>query len=623
MKIWTAKSRRLIIFSHDLCLCALAWLGAFWFRYNLEVIPEFALRNAFLSLPIVLIFQTVAFYYYKLYRSLWRYVSMSDLSHIIQSVFFTMGISAIAIYSATAFVGIPRSVFPLYVFLATGMLGAPRFIVRIFKEYRLRPQENSKVLIVGAGSAGEGLLRDLRGNRGERFHVMGFVDDDPYKKGQTIHGIKVLGPCKRIPRLVEKHAISKIFIALPSATSVQMRHVLSFCEETQASISTLPGLKDLVDGRVTIDSLRGVAIEDLLGREQASLDLSDAGDYLKGRTVLVTGAGGSIGSEVCRQLIQLKPARLIMLDHAEFNLYQLQQEFRSDSEIAFEFVLASLLDKPAIQNCLELYRPSVIFHAAAYKHVPLLEGQVRMAAKNNILGTYCIARAAISYQVDKFVLISTDKAVKPTNVMGATKRVSELICHALNAKGVTQFNCVRFGNVLGSVGSVVPLFKQQLEKGGPLTVTDERMTRYFMSIPEASRLIIQAMALGKGGETFVLDMGEPIQILYLAEQMIRLSGKEPYRDIPIEITGLRPGEKLYEELFYDREALAPTRCQKIMLRTAEEVDGDRLWQDIERIESACAICSESTILQVLMTLVPELAQSRQYGDTHESQLLHA
>jgi FlaA1/EpsC-like NDP-sugar epimerase len=545
----------------DIFMIPIAWYGVFWLRFNLGVIPEKTLWTATYALPFLIVIQAISFWVFGLYRGIWSFASLPDLIRIFKSVIAGVLLSLIPL--SFLFTNIPRSIPFLYAWLLISLLAGSRFLFRWAKNYRSAFNEGNRVLIAGAGAAGDLLLRELM--KSNAYNTIAFVDDDPKKQGCELHGIRVLGLLKDIPRIVKKYNIQMVIIAMPSASSKLIQEIVDLCEQVQVPFSTIPKLNDLATGNVSIKTLRDVSIEDLLGREPITLNWEQISNGISGKKILVTGGGGSIGSELCRQIARLAPEELIIIDNSEFNLYSIDRELRS--VFPYLHLSAYLLDvtnKSAINRILEEYKPEAIFHAAAYKHVPLLEYQVKTAVRNNILGTRCLAEAAVLHGIKQFTLISTDKAVHPTNIMGATKRITEVICNSLNAQGKTCFTTVRFGNVLGSAGSVVPLFKSQLEQGLPLTVTHPEISRYFMTIPEATQLILQATVIGKGGEVFVLDMGEPITIKFLAEKMIQLSGKT-VDDIGIVYTGLRPGEKLHEELFYANEDLVPTEHEKILL----------------------------------------------------------
>jgi len=438
------------------------------------------------------------------------------------------------------------------------------------------------------------------------YRPVAFVDDASTKLGKDVHGIRVAGTCDVIPVLATELDIRLILIALPSANSRQMQRVVELCEATGLSFRVLPHMKDLVTGQVSLKELREVKIDDLLGRESVSLDWTAITRGVQGSTILVTGGGGSIGSELCRQVARLKPAHLVIFEQSEFNLYSIELELRRTFPgLKLTALLGDVYDPVAVEQVLRAHRPVVILHAAAYKHVPLLEHQLRAAVKNNVLGTRNLASLADRNGCTTFVMISTDKAVNPANIMGMTKRVAEIYCQNLNARSTTHFITVRFGNVLGSAGSVIPLFQKQIAQGGPVTVTHPEITRYFMTIPEAAQLILQAGTMGKGGEIFVLDMGEPVKISYLAEQLIRLSGKKPGEDIEIVYTGLRPGEKLYEELFHESEQLAGTTHPKILLANSRSMDFAQLEQVLDKLALACGADDERQIYGLLSELVPE------------------
>ena len=466
------------------------------------------------------------------------------------------------------------------------------------------------MLVVGAGYAGEGIIRDLYRSAAINHYIpVAIVDDDVSRHGCEVQGVRVLGACKDIPHLVINHQIDLILIAIPSSSSKRMREIVKYCEKSNVAFRTLPGLKNIADGDVTVNALRDVLIEDLLGREQVNLDWDSIKDTIRDKIILVTGGGGSIGSELCRQLASLSPKKLIIVDNNEFNLYSIDMELnKTAAQNNIHAHLCSVTDKVGIQQLFEVYRPNLVFHVAAYKHLPLLETHLRVAMYNNIIGTKMLAQLAEKYQVKSFVLISTDKAVNPTSIMGATKRAAEIFCQNFNLYSSTRFMTVRFGNVLESAGSVIPLFRKQLKNGGPITVTHKEITRYFMTIPEASQLILQACTMHNQGDIFVLDMGEPINISYLAEQMIKLSGKIVGQDIDIEYTGLRAGEKLNEELFHHNENICETSHIKIKQAKVRQYDWIKLNNSMREIEVACNEADEEKLMQLLYSLVPEFAE---------------
>ena len=598
-------SRRFIVLLHDLLMVAAAWVLAFLIRYNFTIDPV-VLEAMKASLPLVVLSQSAVLWVFRLYRSLWRFASIPDLWNIIRAALVGTLLAVAALFLFNRLQGLPRSVFVVYPMLVVVLLGAPRLIYRMWKDHGLNPRRFSgfkSVLIVGAGRAGEMLARDMK--RDGDYQPIGFLDDNPKLKGSQIHGLPVLGTVASLENIVGKSGVDILVIAMPSASREQMQRIVELCERVKIPFRTLPKLDDLVASDYTLSALREVKIEDLLGREPVSLDWKQISEGLLGKTVLVSGGGGSIGSELCRQIGRLGPKRLVIFDQSEFNLYSIEMELRQQfPSLPLMCLIGDVCDSVSIEHMFSTYHPDVIFHAAAYKHVPLLQSQIREAIHNNVLGTRNLAQAADKFGVKTFVMISTDKAVNPANIMGGTKRIAELFCQGLNRHSSTHFITVRFGNVLGSAGSVVPLFQKQIQGGGPVTVTHPDITRYFMTIPEACQLIMQAAAMGKGGEIFVLDMGSPIRISYLAEQMIRLAGKIPGRDIEIAYTGLRPGEKLFEELFYDQENLAATWHEKIMLAQSSETDWNVLKAQMERIEVACADYDEEALARIVRELVP-------------------
>jgi FlaA1/EpsC-like NDP-sugar epimerase len=599
---------KLPVLIFDMLAIPIAWLLAYGLRYNLNPsIEHFKTPDFYFSLAILLSVQTFCYYHFKVYRGLWRFSSINDVIRILQSVVAGVVMVIPIFYITSLLSAVPRSVFPIYALVLSSILCAGRFIGRQRWDGRIPAQHSNasqRVLIIGAGQAGESLIRDLK--RTPMYCPIGLIDDGADKKGLEIHGIRVLGALHDLERIVIRHAVDLIFITIPSATSVQMRHIVAQCERCNIPFRTLPSIHALASGRVEVNALREVRIEDLLGRDQVQPCWDQIATNIEGKRVLVTGGGGSIGSELCRQIMRLQPHTLMILDHSEYNLYAIEQELkRQFPETPIELALVNVTDRLAVNELMHRYKPQLVFHAAAYKHVPLLEGQIRVAIQNNIIGTQIVAEASVDVAADKFILISTDKAVNPTNVMGATKRVAEIFCQNINSWVGTEFITVRFGNVLDSVGSVVPLFKQQLKQGGPLTVTHPDIERYFMTIPEASQLILQAMASGCGGDILVLDMGEPVKIKYLAEQLIRLSGKEPDKDIHISYTGLRPGEKLYEELFHSSEQLMETGHEKLLKARFREIDWKQLTEAIALLESACATNHTDELFILLKNLVPE------------------
>ncbi len=598
---WTALA-------HDLACIPVAWFGAYWLRFNLGAIPLDLLHAAGLMLPAVMMTQAVAFWAFGLYRGVWRFASIPDLVRILKAVTVGVLCSLLVLFLSFRLVHMPRAIFPIYTILLLTMLCGSRFVYRWYKDKRAPLGKHlQRVLIVGAGNAGESLCRDLL-RKDSQYMPVAFVDDARKHHGRDIHGIRVLGDCTSIPNVIQNQSVDLIMIALPSANAKDMRRIHAICESTNIPVHALPGINDLMSGRVTLASLRKISLEDLLGRDPIALDRALIHASLAQKRVLVSGGAGSIGSELCRQILQFAPKELVIVDNNEYHLFLLEQELlKTEPQTHIHFLLADVCDATAVHALFSKHRPEVVFHAAAFKHVPLLQHQVRAAIKNNVLGTNEMAHAACVHDVEKFILVSTDKAVNPTSLMGASKRAAELVCQRLNAK--TQFITVRFGNVLGSRGSVVETFKKQLEAGGPLTVTHPDMTRFFMTTKEACQLILQAMSLGQGRELFVLDMGEPVKIRYMAEQMIRLAGKKLDEEISVTYTGLREGEKLYEELFHKKEHLMATDHAKILIAKHRQYETELLNHLFEQLDKAVRDNHLSNMHKYLHALVPEYSNS--------------
>ena len=604
---------RAAVVAHDLVMVAVSWLAAGWIIHR-GAFPGIGLGLPQLSeLLLVLAVQGLVLWSTGLYKGLWRFASFPDLWNIARAALFGM---ILIIVSLTILRGAEVRqalgtvlVYPGILFLA---LGLPRMCYRFWKDSQLPGAQSGsglqRVLVLGAGRSGALLERELR-HRG-RFEVIGFLDDNQRLVGAQVHGIPVLGSIDKLPRVCREVGADLAIIAMPSATNHQMQAVVEVCEKSDIKFRTLPTLNDLGNKATRIDDLKRVVIDDLLGREPVSLVWDTIREGLAGKRVMITGGGGSIGSELCRQIARLNPVELIVVDNSEYALYRIDHELRSEfQDLIFYSVLGDICDSATVEKVVGEYKPDMIFHAAAYKHLPILQTQVREAFRNNVLGTMRLAEASERHAVGTFVLISTDKAVNPANIMGATKRVAEIYCQNMNARSHTRYITVRFGNVLNSNGSVVPLFKEQIAKGGPVTVTHPEISRYFMTISEASQLIMQAAVLGSGGEIYVLDMGEPVKITYLAEQLIRLSGKEPGKDIQIVYTGLRPGEKLFEELFHELEPYEQTKHEKIFLAHPRQADWGNLSSHLRTAELAVRRYDTKKIQQVLLMLVPELAKT--------------
>lgn len=601
---------RLAIVTHDVVMVAIAFCLAYLSRYNFAIHSVDVVSLVKMVLLVMLV-QGAILWWTRLYRGVWRFASVPDLWNIMRAAVFGALAASLVLFIYNRLHGVPRTTLLLYPVFLVFLLGAPRLIYRMWKDHGLNLQKvtgRQRILIIGAGRAGEMLAREMRRDAG--CAVIGFLDDDTRLQGAKVHGIPVLGKVNALDQTVRQFDVETIVIALPSATNAQMQRVVELCEKTEVQFRTLPRLQDLVSGRPVVKALREVAIEDLLGREPVTLDWSSIRQGLAGKVVLVSGGGGSIGSELCRQIARLRPQELIILEQSEFALYTISSELQETfPEMVLHTRLGDICDPVMVGAIFKELRPSMVFHAAAYKHVPMLEEQAREAVLNNILGTRVLALAADRFGCRTFVMVSTDKAVNPANVMGATKRVAEIFCQTLSRRSKTRFITVRFGNVLGSTGSVVPLFQKQIDSGGPVTVTHPEVTRYFMTIAEASQLILQASVMGKGGEIFVLNMGASVKIRYLAEQMIRLSGKVPGEDVAIVYTGLRPGEKLYEELFYAQESFSATTHEKILLAHSRETDWEMLNEALGRLEAASRVFNEEAVRLLLKEMVPEMGQT--------------
>lgn len=573
------------------------------FEGNLDT-PYLAILTA--NIPIVLFVRLTTFYCFGLYHRLWRYAGINELIVIIGAV--TCSTLLLSTYTYLVGVILPRSIHFLAWLMNIVFIGASRVFVRVVHHLRQRRSvEHANVLIVGAGDAGAVLARELL-QREEKRRIVGFADDDVYKHNKLLNGFKVLGARKDIPFIVRTHFINEIIIAMPSAGGSVIRETLELCKATGCSVTILPGIYELVDGKVTIQQLRQVNLEDLLRRDAVHLDTEGLQRYLSGKRVLVTGAGGSIGSELSRQIAKFNPEQMILLGKGENSIYEIHREL-NESRLPFPIhpVIADVRDQERIRSIFAKYMPQVVFHAAAHKHVPLMEAQPEEAVHNNIFGTKSVADAANEFGVEIFIMISTDKAVNPTSVMGATKRAAELVIQHMNSISQTKYAAVRFGNVLGSRGSVVPLFRKQIAQGGPITITHPEMKRYFMTIPEASQLVLQAGALAHGGEVFVLDMGEPIKIVDMACDLVQLSGLVPYQDIDIRFTGLRPGEKLFEELLTAEEGTSATKHEKIFTANLPAVDSKRIQRCLLGLWGAS---QRNEVTAILDELVPSYLAAR-------------
>jgi len=588
------------------CAAAVAWVGLYWLRFNLEL-HEPQLSDIARTLAWILPLQAAIFLVFGLYRGLWRFASLPDLQRIVLAA----GVGAVAIpvvlvmLQLTAVV--PRSVLILYPPVLIFLMAGSRFAYRIWKEHRLYSPLaalGEPVLIVGAGEAGALLTKELAQSR--QWRVVGLLDDDPAKHGRLLRNIRVLGPIADLPAQVERFGVRTVIIALPSAAHGVRRRVAEVCAAAGVEALTVPSYEDLISGRSELTTIRHVELDDLLGRDPVVLDTAGLREWLGGRVVMVTGAGGSIGAELCRQIARYRPLRLVLLELSEYALYQVQQALLDEFPgLPLTTIVGDSKHIALVDQLLARERPSVIFHAAAYKHVPLMEeNNAWQAVRNNAYGTWVLARAAVTAKVEKFVLVSTDKAVNPTNVMGASKRLAEMVCQSMQ-NGTTQFVVVRFGNVFGSAGSVIPRFREQIARGGPVTVTHPEITRYFMSLSEATQLLLQAGLMGKGGEVLALVMGEPVRIVDLARDMIRLSGADPDR-IRIVFTGLRPGEKLYEEPLASEETTLATPHPKLFIAHVRQGGHDAVDQMVAWLERDRA-AADAEVRAWLKSWVPEYA----------------
>jgi FlaA1/EpsC-like NDP-sugar epimerase len=606
----TFQVKRALIVIHDVLWVPASIYLAYWFRFNLQSIPvvyQLGMEQLILfAIPI----HAFTFWLFGCYRGIWKFASLPDLWRILRAI--TIGALAVpvALFLYSRFEGIPRSVVVLYpIFLFIGVAGT-RAAYRMLRTHRLSLDkvERQRALVVGAGRAGNLLVRDLLEHG--PFTAVGIIDDKASIQGNDLYGVRVVGTVAELPKLIKSLDAHVVLIAMPSAPRAKMDEIVRVCAERKVICRTLPSLNELADGRVEVSRLRPVTVEDLLGRAPVKLDERAVGAYLTGNCVAVTGGGGSIGAELCRQVLVHNPSMLLVIDSSEFNLYTIESELRRkypDKKIMA--LLADVRVHEAVENIFSQYKPHVVFHAAAYKHVPMVEENIVEGIRNNVFGTKVVADAAVKCGVSTFVQVSTDKTVNPTNVMGASKRIAEIYCQTLNNQVATHFITTRFGNVLGSAGSVVPLFERQIKEGGPVTVTHPEIERFFMTIPEASSLILQAGAMGKGGEIYVLDMGVPVKILELAENMIRLSGLEPGQDIKIEYIGLRPGEKMHEELFYAKEELMGTGHPKLMLANCMSCEWSVLQTEMQELQKAVERFDDKAVLRSIQRIVPEFVRN--------------
>ncbi len=587
-KLW---ARRVFLVCFDICAVFIAALLALIarFDFSFEEVPEHFLENMWKSMPAAVVTTLLIFGIFRLYSSLWSYAGGMEMMYLVSACIIETIVNMILILLSHPETGypVPRSYFAFYGMFLFGLIFFCRYSYRALRAVRnmLRDAEYTRnVLIIGAGESGNTLIKEIKNSRYLKKRVIGVIDDNRSKVGGYIHGVKIVGNRDDIIEKCQELHVHEIIVAMPSASPKQMKQILDICKETGCELKRLPGIYQLVNGDVSISSLKEVDVNDLLGREPVEVDLDSIMDYVSGKTVMVTGGGGSIGSELCRQIAGHNPKMLVIVDIYENSTYDIQNELRAKyPELKLNVLIASVRNTNRMNAIFESCRPDIIYHAAAHKHVPLMEDSPNEAIKNNVLGTWKMVQAADFYQVKRFVMISTDKAVNPTNIMGASKRICEMIIQTYNKRSNTEYVAVRFGNVLGSNGSVIPLFKKQIERGGPVTVTHPDIIRYFMTIPEAVSLVLQAGAYAKGGEIFILDMGEPVKIVDLAKNLILLSGHKPGEDIQIEFTGLRPGEKLYEEMLMDEEGLLDTANRRIHIGKPIEMDDDWFLDQLEKL----------------------------------------
>ena len=584
--------KRIFMVLMDICIVILTSITALIvrFEFSLSAVPKYYIGVVWSSLPATLVIAIIVFYVFRLYSSLWVYAGVTELLYLAAACIVDTLLNTVTIllnYRDQEY-PLPRSWYFIYGTLLLAFMFISRYsyrAVRTFFGKKVDEKNLKRVLVVGAGEAGNSIIKEISGSRFVNMHIVGFVDDDKSKIGKYMHGVKVLGDRNDIIEIANEYLVDEIIIAIPTASAKETKAILDICKQTGCELKRLPGMYQLVNGDVSISKLKDVDVNDLLGRDPITVDLDSIMGYVSDKVVMVTGGGGSIGSELCRQIASHNPKQLVIVDIYENTTYDIQQELkRNYPELDLVVLIASVRNTKRMDLIFDKYRPEIVYHAAAHKHVPLMEDSPNEAVKNNVVGTWNVAKMADKYGVGKFVMISTDKAVNPTNVMGATKRICEMIIQSYNERSQTDFVAVRFGNVLGSNGSVIPLFKKQIEAGGPVTVTDPNIIRYFMTIPEAVSLVLQAGAYAKGGEIFILDMGEPVKIDDLAKNLIRLSGYTLGVNMEIKYTGLRPGEKLYEELLMKEEGLQDTANKLIHIGKPIEFDKEHFFEHLEELK---------------------------------------
>ncbi|MBF0123483.1 MAG: polysaccharide biosynthesis protein [Candidatus Omnitrophica bacterium] len=604
LKLLILNYRRYFIAVFHLLLIAAAYILAFYLRFDFNI-SNIYWQVILKTFPVLVGIKMIFFGYFGLFTGLWRYAGVADIWRIIKVHVLSLLCCILAFHFIFGLTGFPRSIFFLDCIISFCFVAGIRFFTRLFREkYRPVPgSKRKKAIIIGAGDAGVLVLRDARSNPKTNIEIVGFIDDDPAKKNVHIQGVRILGTQKDIPAVVNKYGVDEVIISIPSAKGEAIRSIIANCEVLSVKIRIVPGLQKILSGELEVRP-RDVQPEDLLGRETVIVNEGEISNYLSGKVVLVTGAGGSIGSCLCRQIVTFAPKEVLFFDYNENDIYYLSLDLRKRyPQIVFRNIIGDVKDIGLLKNVFSLYKPEVVFHAAAHKHVPLMEENPVAAAKNNVIGSRNLIYAADHYKVDRFILISTDKAVNPTNVMGATKRVTEMILQSKAKGSGTKFMAVRFGNVLGSNGSVVPLFKKQIEGGGPITLTHPDVTRYFMSITEASQLVLQAGSMGKAGEIFILDMGEQIKILDLAKELITLYGLKPEEDIKIEFIGLRPGEKLFEETLLNAEKDQATKADKIYIAQSRNFDPRALRRDVKELEKLINVMDAPGVVRKLQEII--------------------
>lgn len=602
--------RRICFMIYDIgSICLASFLAiSMRFEFEYEAIPDYFINTIIRFLPWNILITLAIFWFFRLYHSLWAFAGENELQNLVVACFLSTACNGVGLHLVREDVrAVPNSFHFMYAFILITFIFVSRFSYRYFRNLKHKAQNKKnaiRIMLIGAGEAGNAIIKEILSSSFSTMSIGCIIDDDPKKWGSYIQGIKVVGGREKILEAVDVYNIDEIFVAIPSASKVVIREILEICKESECKLRSLPGMYQLVNGEVNVSQLRDVEVEDLLGRDPITVDLDSILGYVKGQTVMVTGGGGSIGSELCRQIASHNPKKLIIVDIYENSAYDIQQELKYKyPELDLLVLIASVRNTNRMNGIFETYHPDIVYHAAAHKHVPLMETSPNEAIKNNVFGTWKTAQAAAMNGTKKFVMISTDKAVNPTNIMGASKRICEMIIQTFNKHYDTEFVAVRFGNVLGSNGSVIPLFKKQIAAGGPVTVTHPDIIRYFMTIPEAVSLVLQAGAYAKGGEIFVLDMGEPVKILDLAKNLIRLSGYRLDEDIKIEFTGLRPGEKLYEELLMDEEGLQDTANKMIHIGKPIELDEMHFFAQLKQLKDE-SVNESADIRHLIQEIVP-------------------